>query len=169
MTNRQPKGTPVGGQFAEGRKPEGGDLEVSSTSVEPLKKKISFGKVDGYGNGRKNCSVDVQVSISENNEGQARLSIQGNVWNAGHTDIISGGQNVDEMLRLVDDPKMREIAEVWKRWHLNDMRAGCEHQRTQSKGSVEVGQECPECSYRYGSAWLYEELPPEIIEQVRSW
>lgn len=26
MTNRQPKGTPVGGQFAEGRNPEGGDL-----------------------------------------------------------------------------------------------------------------------------------------------
>ena len=26
MTNRQPKGTPVGGQFAEGRKPEGPDL-----------------------------------------------------------------------------------------------------------------------------------------------
>jgi hypothetical protein len=26
MTNRQPKGTPVGGQFAEGRKPEGADL-----------------------------------------------------------------------------------------------------------------------------------------------
>ncbi len=26
MTNRQPKGTPIGGQFAEGRKPSGGDL-----------------------------------------------------------------------------------------------------------------------------------------------
>ena len=29
MTNRQPKGTPIGGQFAEGRKPDGGDLLVS--------------------------------------------------------------------------------------------------------------------------------------------
>jgi hypothetical protein len=29
MTTRQPKGTPVGGQFAEGRKPEGGDLSVT--------------------------------------------------------------------------------------------------------------------------------------------
>lgn len=29
MTNRQPKGTPVGGQFAEGRKPDGGDLDVT--------------------------------------------------------------------------------------------------------------------------------------------
>ncbi len=28
MTNRQPKGTPVGGQFAEGRKPDGSDLTI---------------------------------------------------------------------------------------------------------------------------------------------
>lgn len=28
--NRQPKGTPIGGQFAEGRKPDGGDLHVSA-------------------------------------------------------------------------------------------------------------------------------------------
>ncbi len=34
-TNRQPKGTPVGGQFAEGRKPDGGDL--------PTKKPLQIG------------------------------------------------------------------------------------------------------------------------------
>lgn len=36
MTNRQPKGTPVGGQFSEGRKPEGDDLtniEVDGVTV----------------------------------------------------------------------------------------------------------------------------------------
>lgn len=33
MTNRQPKGTPVGGQFAEGRNPEGGDLPVKEIRV----------------------------------------------------------------------------------------------------------------------------------------
>jgi hypothetical protein len=27
MTNRQPKGTPVGGQFSEGRRPDGSDLD----------------------------------------------------------------------------------------------------------------------------------------------
>lgn len=34
MTNRQPKGTPKGGEFAEGRKPEGADL--SATSLKEL-------------------------------------------------------------------------------------------------------------------------------------
>ena len=33
MTNRQPKGTPVGGQFAEGRKPDGGDLNATPDVV----------------------------------------------------------------------------------------------------------------------------------------
>ena len=32
MTNRQPKGTPTGGQFAEGRKPEGSDLPAITRS-----------------------------------------------------------------------------------------------------------------------------------------
>lgn len=31
MTARQPKGTPIGGQFAEGRRPEGGDLQPQIT------------------------------------------------------------------------------------------------------------------------------------------
>jgi hypothetical protein len=26
-------------------------------------------------------------------------------------------------------PEYDRLAEVWDRWHLNDMRAGCEHQR----------------------------------------
>ena len=30
--NRQPKGTPIGGQFAEGRKPDGGDLTIATTN-----------------------------------------------------------------------------------------------------------------------------------------
>ncbi len=38
MTNRQPKGTPVGGQFAEGRKPEGGDLGVTADSPRIIAK-----------------------------------------------------------------------------------------------------------------------------------
>lgn len=48
-------------------------------------------------------------------------------------------------------------------WHLNDMRAGCEHQdaRGQRQGK------CPECGYRYGSAWLKRDLPLAIVEKLR--
>ena len=33
MTDRQPSGTPVGGQFAEGRKPEGNDLSQTPEMI----------------------------------------------------------------------------------------------------------------------------------------
>ena len=33
-----------------------------------------------------------------------------------------------------------KLSEIWKRWHLNDMRAGCEHQRAEEwgKGDLDV-------------------------------
>lgn len=51
-------------------------------------------------------------------------------------------------------------------WHLNDMRAGCAHQR--ASGVTRIGSKCTECGYSYGSAWLHEELPKEIIALAQS-
>lgn len=81
------------------------------------------------------------------------------------------------------------MMEVWKRWHLNDLRAGCEHQRAENWGEDRVSElgklscwvypqehpkgvlmkHCPVCGYQYGSAWLYEAIPAEIISEIRSW
>lgn len=129
-----------------------------------------------------------------------------------------------------------ELVDVADRWHLNSMRAGCEHQRAMGWGSCPghhvgtvrgpcngdadagkldptsgrqldycrgwpvclkpgrghiramgsvhcgkwgapiredcredmLGRPCPECGYRYGSAWLYESLPEEVIAFVTS-
>lgn len=91
---------------------------------------------------------------------------------------------------------------IWERWHLNNMRAGCEHQRAElwdqrpidlSKpldaygNHVEgvrpswnmltwvtrkehpkglLGEPCPTCGYKYGSAWLHEDLPAEVVEEL---
>lgn len=52
-------------------------------------------------------------------------------------------------------------------WHLNDMRADCEHQEAAVAGGrakYECGDDCEVCGYRYGSAWLKRELPAEVIE-----
>ena len=93
------------------------------------------------------------------------------------------------------------MAKIWERWNLNDMKAGCEHQRAlgwqdvrinpselpkthanrDEKGimAMWVDQEehkdgllckpCPTCGYKYGSAWLKEELPQDVIEEIKSW
>jgi hypothetical protein len=95
---------------------------------------------------------------------------------------------------------LAKFQEIWDRWHLNDMRAGCEHQRAEqwdkrpidpskplnSYGKHYVGQKqdswnmltwlnasehpdglmckpCLVCGYKYGTAWLKEEVPQEVI------
>lgn len=97
------------------------------------------------------------------------------------------------------------LAEIWKRWHLNDMRPGCEHQRaekwaerpidpnkpTRAYGKHFEGQRtdswnmlawvthaehpegllsrpCGVCGYKYGSAWLREDVPTDVLEWLRS-
>lgn len=60
-----------------------------------------------------------------------------------------------------------EIAEFFPeavpyfKWHLNGMRAGCAHQQADIK--YEIGAVCEFCGYKYGSAWLYEPLPADVI------
>lgn len=49
--------------------------------------------------------------------------------------------------------------DVWHRWHLNDMRAECEHQRERGeKYDNNPDAVCPDCDYKIGSAWLVEEV-----------
>lgn len=99
-----------------------------------------------------------------------------------------------------DAEKVDAFLGVWRRWHLNDMRAGCEHQRAEGWNQRPIdpskplnaygrhfdGQKqdswnmlawvradehpegllcrpCPICGYKYGSAWLKEELPVEVV------
>lgn len=60
----------------------------------------------------------------------------------------------------------RALVELWDRWHLNDMRAECEHQRALGwTYQTHPAAECPECGYRLGTAWLYEELPGDFLAQ----
>jgi hypothetical protein len=120
----------------------------------------------------------------------------------------SAGQIQDELLNLTEyapgwtEELARKLYETWERWHLNDMRAACVHQRamgwdkepidptqpTTAYGKFYPGQEssswnlkawayppighlteaCPECGYKYGTAWLKEEVPAEVIDFLNS-
>lgn len=98
----------------------------------------------------------------------------------------------------------KQFREVWQKWHLNDMRAGCEHQREQrwnerpvypdrptkdyvqypavmgggqgwnmlvwvpvEKGGL-LSAPCGICGYRYGSQWLREEVPSDVLDFLKS-
>lgn len=86
----------------------------------------------------------------------------------------SAGQCQDEIRKGVPKaPWTKEmvdkLCDIWDRWHLNDMRAGCEHQRALGwKGESYIGKPCPVCGYKYGTAWLKEEVPSDVIEWLES-
>lgn len=79
--------------------------------------------------------VEVTIELRAKEKGE-ELSISGSVWRKDRRDIIAGGQLQESLLTYLDQPlphvtpeKLARLIEVWQRWHLNDMRAGCEHQR----------------------------------------
>jgi len=106
--------------------------DMTMRAAAEYKKTIHLGKVDYNHNGRKNCAVDVEIEIRimENKNSQKELSMTGNVWNPLHSDIYSGGQNGDTLAELFKgNAKVQRMIEIWDRWHLNGMKATCEHQR----------------------------------------
>ena len=61
------------------------------------------------------------------------------------------------------DDDRKKLYDAWGQWHLNDMRAGCEHQRELAT-RPEISEPCVVCGYKYGHAWLYEALPNDVLE-----
>lgn len=150
-----------------------------------MKRVYSIGKVDYNGSGRKNCLATLEYELKPD----GRFSMCGNIWNPRKTDIYCGGQCVDEIAKYFPNNKtVQRMAAVWKRWHLNDMQAGSPAQRafletrpelrdySERKAALAAACLDPDASYlhngkpyEYGSAWLKDELPPEIIEEIQNW
>lgn len=86
-------------------------------------------------------------------------------------------ENIPRLARKMTWEKLNRIKEIWKRWHLNDMRPNCIHQEVVSTNvpfdewnrltALET-EKCP-MKYRYGSKWLVEPLPENVINEVLSW
>ncbi len=54
------------------------------------------------------------------------------------------------------------------KWHLNDMKAECEHQEARGETwATHPNNECPDCGYRLGTSWKKRELPSEIYQLFR--
>lgn len=86
--------------------------------------------------------------------------------------------------------RLVEFLRIWRRWHLNDMRPGSPAQREWLRQHPEVGTDYTErCEalaaaglnpdpsfpygaegkpYAYGSAWLTEEVPAEVLDFLRA-
>ena len=121
---------------------------------------------------RNHYTYDAFVEIVYKND---RLSLHGVIGpTRGGNCRGSAGQCQDEIRKGVPKaPWAKEmvdkLCDIWDHWHLNDMRAGCEHQRALGwKGESYIGKPCPVCGYKYGTAWLKEEVPDDVIKWLES-
>lgn len=152
-----------------------------------MRKKIAIGKVDYENKGLDSNLVEIEYSLKD-----GRFSASGNIWMSSKRDILSGGQNLDEIAELFPSNELvQRIVSVWRKWHLNDMHAGSpkqeafleslnlpnngNHYETAKAKLKDAGLD-PDDSYihngkpySYGSAWLYVELPSDIISEIESW
>jgi hypothetical protein len=122
----------------------------------------------------------------------ARLSItgvegprrNGDAWGStgqiamgyAHRDESDNDQRYDEPSRIEEwaegwnEDLWFDFLDAWKVWHLNDMQAGCEHQRALGWTSYDAhpSEPCPVCGYKYGSAWRTTEVPSAVLDFLDS-
>lgn len=83
-----------------------------------------------------------------------------------------------------DKNKINRLYQIWKDYHLNDMRSGTELQRKALKEkfgeipaydvacdylkTIDLYEDKTQNHYCYGSAWLYEEIPQDAIDFLKS-
>ena len=157
---------------------------------------IAFGKIACYGKRKENL-VEIEMELRENSDGHPVFTACGNVWNRTHTDILMGGQCLDEIGHVpVNDGLFQEIVGLWQRYHLNDLNAGTqaqtaeieraglnwradyagvsEHLKKAGLFEAELTEEekrwnprYADRPYRYGSGWLYHPIPEGDLARIR--
>ena len=150
-----------------------------------MNRTISFGKIAFYSK-RKVNEVTVDIRLEDGDKGP-KFSVCANVWNAHHTDIVAGGQILDELSKfkyLGGNELFRKIHRLWKKHHLNDMHAGTPEQEAYLKehrtwhGDYTKDCECLKEAglycvmvdgkpYEYGHAWLYWPISEQDLEEMK--
>ena len=88
-----------------------------------MRKVYSFGKV-AYNGKRKINEVTLEIELRDWN-GYPQFSAHAKVWNNIHTDIVAGGQMIDDLynrfavLRL--SVLYKTIMQLWEKYHLHNI------------------------------------------------
>tara|TARA_R100001530_G_scaffold113018_2_gene80014 strand:+ start:75 stop:566 length:492 start_codon:yes stop_codon:yes gene_type:complete len=159
-----------------------------------MNKIITIGKIDYLNCGRKINKVQVELNLTEKiiyraNEPKYVFTASGTIWNNRETDCYQAGQCIDSLLEYLPKNKLlKEIHDIWKEHHLNDMHAGTEEQEAHLKSLgkyQDYNWACDELRkadlyvvpdprrtnetdlYKYGHGWLYREIPENVIARLK--
>jgi len=88
------------------------------------KRVFSFGKVAYYGK-RKINEVTLEVTLYADRNGYPEFTVCADVWNNLHTDIVAGGQMIDDLYnqfpRFRYNTIYKTIKELWEKYHCKDV------------------------------------------------
>lgn len=153
-------------------------------TTEPFDKTINPGANDC---GHMYCRIRY-----ENRNGGMELAItgvEGPMRNGdakgGSGQIVMSGLTIDRFSAGWTRELLDEFAAVWDRWHLNRMKAGTPAQEawlrdhpwdrqrdgdhyTWAEATLAAAGLQPDGDYSYGSAWLAEEVPDEILAWLQA-
>lgn len=158
--------------------------------MESRVKTFKFKKIDWYDRGRKINQPEVTMTLKYDEEDRPCLSIHGNIWNCHHTDIVCGGQNLDEMIKfdsISSDPIFNKLYYLWTNYHLNDAVAGTPaqlaaiktfHTANKENSIVNLNSFNADIEHLksiglyddngniYGSEWFYMSIPDEDLQMI---
>lgn len=156
-------------------------------NIKENKTTFNFGKIDFYGIGRKINAVEVEVNLKEYADSTYGFTVSGYIYNARHTDIIMGGQCLDDeaFVKLSAENKLlKELIRLWKAYHLNNLHAGTYEQekalnKVNLRGAIDYDKACDYLKsiglykveykgkpYRYGSGWINYLIPQDDLEKI---
>lgn len=88
-----------------------------------MRRVYSFGKVAYYGK-RKINEVTLEIRLRDWS-GYPEFTAYAKVWNNIHTDIVAGGQMIDDLYNefatLRDSVLYKTIMQLWEKYHLHDI------------------------------------------------
>jgi hypothetical protein len=109
------------------------------------------------------------------------VALAGEIYEYRHREMSGAGQIVNTLVNVEtfapgwDAGKVARLRELWEAWHLNDMKAACDHQTVVyetdrfglDRPSLTLTKPCPETGYQFGTKWLVKELPADVEAELR--
>lgn len=154
-----------------------------------MKKTLNFGKI-AYQNSRKTNRVTVEMELKEDKQGRPVFSCSASVWDHINTDILMGGQCLDDLNKpkyrgqLKDPSLFYKIWTLWKAHRLNDLNAGTPEQEKELEaagirdyteavehlkltGLYEMPHPETGEPYKYGHGWIYRPIHEEALKAIK--